>query len=64
MTPVAGAEALALRGASRGVGYAAIAGAVLSWTEGLKVKLQTEWARRPGDAVPATWVGAEIGTQF
>jgi hypothetical protein len=64
VTPVAGAEALELRGATRGVGYGAIAGAVLSWTEGLKVKLQGEWARRPGDASPASAISAEVGTRF
>ena len=58
ITPVAGAEALQLSGATRGVGYAAIAGAVISWTEGLKVKLQGEWARRPGDPNPASAVAA------
>jgi hypothetical protein len=62
--PIAGAEVLEVRGATRGVGHSAIAGAVLSWTEGLKVKLQGEWARRPGDDEAATWLAAELGTAF
>lgn len=64
VTPVAGGEALEVRGAGGGVGYGAIAGAVLSWTEGLKVKLQGEWARRPGDESPASAVAVEVGTAF
>ncbi len=63
-TPVAGAEALQLRGAIPGVGYGAIAGAVLSWMDGLKVKLQGEWARRPGDASPGVALAAEVGSRF
>lgn len=64
ITPVAGVEALQLSGATRGVGYGVIAGGVISWTEGLKVKLQGEWARRPGDATPAGALAAEVGTRF
>lgn len=65
ITPVAGAEALRLSDATGGaVGYGAIAGAVISWTEGLKVKLQGEWARRPGDTTPASALAAEVGTRF
>jgi hypothetical protein len=64
VTPVAGAEALRLRGAIPGVGYGAIGGAVISWAEGLKVKLQGEWARKPGDASPGVAVAAEVGSRF
>ena len=64
VTPVAGGEVLRLRGTTRGVGYSAIAGAVLSWTEGLKVKLQGERARRPGDDVPANALAVQFATRF
>jgi hypothetical protein len=64
LTPVAGVEALELRGATAGVGYGAIAGAVISWAEGLKVKLQGEWARRPGDPAPARAIAVEVGSRF
>jgi hypothetical protein len=64
VTPIAGGEVLELRGTTRGVGYSAIAGAVLSWTEGLKVKLQGERARRPGDAVPGNALAMQIATRF
>jgi hypothetical protein len=36
---------------------------VLSWTEGLKVKLQ-ESARPPGDDVPANALAMQIATRF
>ncbi|WP_242346869.1 OprO/OprP family phosphate-selective porin [Anaeromyxobacter terrae] len=64
VTPVAGAEVLELRGTTRGVGYSAIGGAVLAWTEGLKVKLQGERARRPGDEVPGNALAMQIATRF
>ncbi|WP_242372823.1 porin, partial [Anaeromyxobacter sp. SG26] len=64
VTPVAGAEVLELRGTTRGVGYSAIAGAVLAWTEGLKVKVQGERARRPGDEVPGNALAMQIATRF
>ncbi|HSD22090.1 MAG TPA: porin [Anaeromyxobacter sp.] len=64
VTPIAGGEVLELRGTTRGVGYSAIAGAVLSWTEGLKVKLQGERARRPGDDVPGNALAMQVATRF
>ena len=64
VTPIAGGEVLELRGTTRGVGYSAIAGAVLSWREGLKVKLQGERARRPGDDVPGNALAMQVATRF
>lgn len=64
VTPVAGGEVLQLRGTIHGVGYSAIGGAVLSWREGLKVKLQGERARRPGEDVPGSAVAIQIATRF
>lgn len=64
VTPVAGGEVLEVRGATRGVGHSAIAGAVLSWTKGLKVKLQGERARRPGDDVSQNAMALQIATRF
>ncbi len=64
VTPVAGAEALEVRGATPGVGYGAITGAVISWAEGLKVKVQGEWARRAGDPAPAKSIAVEVGSRF
>lgn len=64
LTPVAGAEAVQLRGATAGIGYGAIAGAVISRAERLKVKVQGEWARKPGDVSPAAAVAIEVGSRF
>ncbi len=62
--PVLGAEGLRLRDGEDGVGWAAIVGAVLHHTEGLKVKLEGERARRPGDDVPRNAVVVQLGTRF
>lgn len=64
VAPMAGAEALELRGDVAGRGHAAILGAVLSWGDGLKVKVQGERARRPGDEGIAHDVALEIATRF
>jgi hypothetical protein len=64
VAPVAGAEVLELRDGSGARGHAVIGGAVLSWLDGLKVKLQGERARRPGDEAPANALAIELGTKF
>jgi hypothetical protein len=64
VTPIAGGEVLELRGASGGVGYSATIGAVLSWAEGLKVKLQGERARRPGEDTPGNALAMQLATRF
>jgi hypothetical protein len=65
LTPIAGFEALELRGATtRGVADAVIGGAVLGWADGLKVKLQAERGRRPGDGAPKSAIALEIATRF
>ncbi len=64
VTPIAGVEALEVSGATRAAAYGAIAGAVISWTKGLKVKLEGEWARRPGDGAPAIALATQLGTRF
>jgi hypothetical protein len=62
LAPLAGAEALQLSGARTGAG--AVLGAVLSYGRNLKVKVQGERARRPGDAAPANAVAVELATRF
>jgi hypothetical protein len=62
LAPLAGAEALQLSGARTGAG--AVLGAVLSYGRDLKVKVQGERARRPGDAAPANAVAVELATRF
>jgi hypothetical protein len=64
VTPVAGGEAIELRGAVPGQGHAVILGAVLARAEGLKVKIMGERALRPGDEDPENAVALEIATRF
>ncbi|HYG67232.1 MAG TPA: hypothetical protein VD838_06220, partial [Anaeromyxobacteraceae bacterium] len=64
ITPIAGAEAIELRGSVPGQGHAVIAGAVLARAEGLKVKIVGERALRPGDEVSENAVAVEIATRF
>lgn len=64
LTPIAGGERLELSGPAGGVADAVLAGAVLGWADGLKVKLQAERARRPGEDARATAVALEIATRF
>jgi hypothetical protein len=64
VTPVAGGEAIELRGEIPGKGHAVIAGAVLARAEGLKVKIVGERALRPGDEVPENAVALEVATRF
>jgi hypothetical protein len=64
ITPVAGGEAIELRGSVPGQGHAVIAGAVLARAEGLKVKVIGERALRPGDEDPENALALEIGTRF
>jgi hypothetical protein len=64
VAPLAAAEVLQLDDGSGGQGHAAIAGAVISWAGGLKLKVQGERARRPGDTDEATALALELGTKF
>jgi hypothetical protein len=64
LAPIAGAEVLELREGPGARGEAVIAGAVLSWLDGLKLKLQGERARRPGDVGPRNALAIELGTRF
>lgn len=64
LTPIAGLEALRLRGPAAGTGSSAVVGAVLGAGAGLKLKVQAERARRPGDTAPANAVAVELATRF
>lgn len=64
LTPVAGIEALRLRGPAAGTGSSAVVGAVLGAGSGLKLKVQGERARRPGDTAPANAIAVELATRF
>jgi len=64
VAPVAAAELLELREGARARGEGVIGGAVISWLDGLKLKLQWERARRPGDEGPRNAVAVELATRF
>jgi hypothetical protein len=64
LTPVAGVEALRLRGDAAGTGSSAVVGAVLGVGSGLKLKVQGERARRPGETAPANAIAVELATRF
>lgn len=64
LTPVAGFEALRLRGPEAATGTAAVAGLVLAHRDALKLKVQGERARRPGDAAPESAIAVELATRF
>lgn len=64
VTPVAGVEALRLRAPAAGTGSGAVAGAVLGFGQGLKLKVQGERARRPGETAPANAIAVQLATRF
>lgn len=64
VTPMAGLEALRLRAPAQGTGSSAVAGAVLGFGEGLKLKVQGERARRPGETAPANAIAVQLATRF
>lgn len=64
ITPVAGFEALRLRGAAPATGAGAVLGAVLGAGRGLKLKLQWERARRPEEEAPESAIALELATRF
>ncbi|MFY3742424.1 hypothetical protein ACOQFB_00830 [Anaeromyxobacter sp. Red801] len=64
VTPMAGVEALRLRAPAQGTGSSAVGGAVLGFGEGLKLKVQGERARRPGEKAPANAIAVQLATRF
>lgn len=64
LTPMAGFEALRLRGALRETGTSTVLGAVLGVRGGLKLKVQWERARRPEDPALANAMAVELATRF
>lgn len=64
LTPIAGFEALRLRGPLPATGTSTVLGAVLGVRGGLKLKVQWERARRPEDPAPANAIAVELATRF
>jgi hypothetical protein len=64
LQPVAGVEALQLRGDVAGRGWAAVGGFNLLFSDSFKAQLQAERALRPGDEAPGTEYSLQLATRF
>jgi hypothetical protein len=64
LQPLAGAEALQLRGAVTGRGWAAVGGLNVLFSDSFKAQLQAEHALRPGDEAPGTEYSLQLATRF
>jgi hypothetical protein len=64
LQPVAGAEALQLRGETAGQGWAAVGGLNVLFSDSFKAQLQAERALRPGDEAPGTEFSLQLATRF
>ncbi len=62
--PVAGAEALQLRGPVQGQGYGFVGGLNVLFSEHFKALLQAEHALRPGDEAPGIEYSLQLATRF
>jgi hypothetical protein len=62
--PLAGAEALQLRGDVVGRGWAAVGGVNILFSDAFKAQLQAEHALRPGDEAPGTEYSLQLATRF
>jgi hypothetical protein len=64
LQPLAGAEALQLRGEVAGRGWAAVGGLNILFSDSFKAQLQAERALRPGDEAPGTEFSLQLATRF
>ncbi|HYH99963.1 MAG TPA: hypothetical protein VD972_28675, partial [Hyalangium sp.] len=64
LQPLAGAEALQLRGEVAGRGWAAVGGFNVLFSDSFKAQLQAERALRPGDEAPGTEYSLQLATRF
>ncbi len=64
LQPVAGAEALQLRGPMRGQGHGFVGGLNVLFSEHFKALLQAEHALRPGDEAPGVEYSLQLATRF
>jgi hypothetical protein len=64
LQPLAGAEALQLRGDVAGRGWAAVGGVNVLFLDAFKAQLQAEHALRPGDEAPGTEYSLQLATRF
>jgi hypothetical protein len=64
LQPLAGAEALQLRGSVTGRGWAAVGGLNVLFSDFFRAQLQAEHALRPGDEAPGTEYSLQFATRF
>lgn len=64
LQPVAGAEALQLRGENAGQGWSAVGGVNVLFADSFKAQLQVERALRPGDVAPGLEYLLQLATRF
>lgn len=64
LQPLAGAEALQLRGDVVGRGWAAVGGVNILFSDAFKAQLQAEHALRPGDEAPGTEYSLQLAMRF
>lgn len=64
LQPLAGAEALQLRGDVAGRGWSAVGGVNVLFLDAFKAQLQAERALRPGDETPGTEFSLQLATRF
>jgi hypothetical protein len=62
--PVAGAEALQLRGEIAGQGWSALGGINILFADSFRAQFQVERALRPGDAAPGLEYSLQLATRF
>ncbi|SET53110.1 hypothetical protein [Stigmatella erecta] len=64
LQPVAGAEALQLRGEVTGRGWTTVGGVNILFSDFFKAQVQAERGVRPGDEVPGTELSLQLATRF
>ncbi|ADO71110.1 hypothetical protein [Stigmatella aurantiaca] len=64
LQPVAGVEALQLRGDVSGRGWTTVGGINILFSDFFKAQLQAERGLRPGDEVPGTELSLQLATRF
>jgi hypothetical protein len=64
LQPLAGAEALQLRGEVAGRGWATVGGVNILYSDAFKAQLQAEHALRPGDEAPGTEYSVQFAMRF
>ena len=64
LQPAVGAEALQLRGELAGTGFGATVGLNANYEDRIRLQVQAERARRPGDETPQNELSLQVGARF